>query len=349
MRYVAVKDLVGEEILGQDVLTSDFVMILPSNTVLKPEYIEKLKELEISNVYIKDKEYDEQIFVLKFEAEQYFKGKVKEIIEHHTYRHNEELIQLSEEADNVISSIIQEEDVMDKVYDIRNRSTDIYEHSLNICSLAVLVGLKMGLSKEEIHDIGVGSLLHDIGLRYLNMEYNNQDVAKLSDADLIEYKKHPVYGYAALREENWIGNIAKSIILYHHERLDKTGYPLHASHISRPVQIVAVCDTFDELVCGIGCEKMKVYEAIEYMKIYKNVKLDADIVDIFLQFVAVYPVGTRVLTNEGEICVVLRQNNGFPERPVLRLTEDKTGETITDGTIYDLLKKRHIFIEKAID
>lgn len=349
MRYVAVKDLSGEEILGQDVLSNDFVMILPSNTVLKPEYIKKLIENNITNVYIKDSEYDDQIYVLKQETEQYFKTKVKEIIEHHTYKHNEELVKLSEEADHVIDTIVSDVNVMDKVYEIRNRSTDIFEHSLNICSLSVLLALKLDISKEIIHDIGVGSLLHDIGLRYLKLDYHNQDVLKLSEQELTEYKKHPVYGYAALREEKWIGNIAKSIILYHHERIDKSGYPLRANKIDKAVQIVAVCDTFDEFVCGIGCKRMKVYEAIEYMKVFRDVKFDGSIVDAFLQFVAIYPTGTKVLTSEGEICEVLRQNNGFPERPVLRLMVDKIGETITDGTVYDLLKKKNIFIEKVID
>lgn len=349
MRCVTLENLTGKEILARAIMSEDYATILPAGAVLKPEYIPKLRELGIHRIYIADQDpLAQEVVILQAEMEEHVKSKIRDILERHTYHHNEELVQLCEAADNVMSKIAEETDVLEQVYDIKERNADIYEHSLSICTLAILIGLRRKLPQETIHDIGVGCLLHDIGLRYMAIPYQNENLTSLSEGDMAEYKKHPVYGYSALKDEPWISDISKSIILYHHERLDGSGFPLHASKLSEPIQIVNVCDTFDEMICGIGCDKVKVHEAIEYLKAFKNVKFNGTIVDIFLQFTAVYPVGTKVLTNEGEVGVVIRQNRDFPDRPVLRIVSDRTENQKEDVT-KDLVKVHHIFIEKVID
>lgn len=350
MRRKTLDELTGNEVLAKDILTDDFLTILPKGAVLKPEYINKLKELGIKEVYIKEKEpLAEEIAILKADVESNVKEKVKDILERHTYQHNEELVALCETADNIIVNIIQEEEVAEQVFDIKERNADIYEHSLSICTMAVLAALKLELPQDVIHQIGVGCLLHDIGLRYLTIDFENEDTSNFSEADLAEYKKHPVYGYSALKDEYWISDLSKNIILYHHERLDGSGYPLRATSLNDAIEIVNVCDTFDEMICGIGCKKVKVYEAIEYLKAYRNIKFSAKIVDTFLEFTAVYPVGTKVLTNEKELAVVIRQNKEFSDRPVLRILADATGKKIEEEQIKDLVKVHHVFIEKVVE
>ena len=350
MRRKTLNELTGNEVLAKDILTDDFLTILPKGAVLKPEYIGKLKELEIKEVYIQEDEPKaEEIAILKAEVENNVKEKVKDILERHTYQHNEELVALCETADNIIVNIIQEDEVAEQVFDIKERNADIYEHSLSICTMAVLAALKLDMPQDLIHQIGVGCLLHDIGLRYLTIDFENQDIFSLSEADLAEYKKHPVYGYSALKNEYWISDLSKNIILYHHERLDGSGYPLRATTLNDAIEIVNVCDTFDELICGIGCKKVKVYEAIEYLKAYRNIKFSSKIVDTFLEFTAVYPVGTKVMTNEKELAIVIRQNKEFSDRPVLRILADATGKKVEEEQIKDLVKVHHVFIEKVIE
>lgn len=169
MRRKRLDELEGNEILAKPIMAEDFCIILPEGAVLKPGYIKKLRELEIQKVYIKDDAEEEGIRILKNEMKEEVQEKIKDILEHHTYHHNEELMQLCETADNIIVSIVQEDEVAEQVFDVKERSADIYEHSLSICTLAVLTALKMNLDKEMIHEIGVGCLLHDIGLRYLAM------------------------------------------------------------------------------------------------------------------------------------------------------------------------------------
>lgn len=350
MQCKSLDQLSENEILARDILTDDIRVILPKGAILKIEYISKLQELGIEKVYVEsDNDIKEEIVILQDEVETNIKDKVKDILERHTYHHNEELQKLSEEADHVIGVIVSEEEVIEQVYDIKERNADIYEHSLTLCTLCVLTAIKMQLPQNVVHDIGVGSLLHDIGLRYLSIEYQNQNLSELSEEDLIEYKKHPVYGYHALKDEKWISDISKTIILYHHERLDGTGFPLRATSLPVPVQVVNVCDAFDEMICGIGCKKVKVHEAIEYLKNFKNKSFSDKIVDMFLQFTAVYPVNTNVITNEGEIAIVVRQNKGFTDRPVLKILKDKDGNEVKGDIIKDLLKIHSLFIEKVID
>ena len=259
MRLCRVDDLTGTEILAKDAMAQGYKILLSAGTPLKPEYIEKLKELNVRNVYIKDETPDtKEVVILKEEVEESFRSKVKNILEKHTYSHNENLMELCQTADYIITNILQEEEVVEKIYDIKERNSDIYEHSINLCSLATIVALKMGLPQETVHDIGVSSLLHELGLRYLAIPYENQNLDELTEMECAEYKKHPIYGYSTLRDENWISEASKNMILYHHERLDGSGYPLKTTDISQECRIIEICDAFDEMICGIGCERMKV-------------------------------------------------------------------------------------------
>lgn len=344
------QDLKGDEILAKDITTWDYQIILPAGSIIRKEYIEKLYNLDIKEVYIKeDGKKTNEIVILKSEIEESVKGTVKDILERHTYRNNEELAELSTAADNIISTILEEDQVVEKVFDIKERSADIYEHSISICSLSILTALKLGVEINKIHDIGVGCLLHDIGLRYLTIDYNNQDVDTLNRQELTEYKKHPVYGYSSLKNEGWISDLSKSIILYHHERLDGSGFPLRIREIPFECRIVNVCDVFDEMICGIARKRVRVYEAIEYLKSFKNILFDSKIVDVFLGFTAVYPAGSLVMTNEGELAEVISQNKDFQDRPVIRILKDREGNEVKGEVIKDLVKVHNIFIEKAMD
>ena len=350
MKLVKVEDLKGEEVLARDILTWDYQIILPKGTTIYKDYIEKLKRLDVTEVYINEnKELSKDVGILKSEMEESIKETVKDILERHTYQNNEELAELSEAADNIIISILEEEQVVEKVFDIKQRSADIYEHSISICSLAILTALKLGVEIRKIHDIAVGCLLHDIGLRYITADFINKDIESMNNKELVEYKKHPIYGYTSLKNETWISDLSKEIILHHHERLDGSGFPLKSREIPFECKIVNICDAFDEMICGIGCRRMKVYEAIEYMKNFKNVLFDGKILNTFLGFTAVYPAGTIVLTNEGETAIVVSQNKDFQDRPVIRIMKDKEGNDIKGEIIKDLLKVHSVFIEKELD
>ena len=70
--------------------------------------------------------------------------------------------------------------------------------------------------------------------------------------------------------------------------------------------------------------------------------------DAFLGFIAVYPIGSIVLTNEKEVGVVLRQNREFPDRPVIKILKDKYGNVREGLFVKDLLQENTVFIEKQL-
>lgn len=345
-----IQEIRENDIVAREILTTDFQIILAEGAVLRKEYIARLQELGIKEVYVREPDAEgNEIVILRDEIKQSIGETVKNVLERHTYRKNKELKQLNEAADNIISNILEENRVVEKIFDIKERSSDIYEHSIHVCAMAILTALKLNVEINRVHEIGVGCLLHDIGLRYMTIEYDNQDISTLKQQELVEYKKHPAYGYSSLKDESWISELSKNIILYHHERMDGEGFPLRMRKIPFECQIVNVCDTFDEMICGIACKRVKVHEAIEYLKNFKGSVFDGKIVDVFLSFTAVYPVGTHVLTNEGELAVVVAQNKDFQNRPVIQIIADKDGNEVTEKVIKDLIKVNNIFIERAVD
>ncbi|MCM1417125.1 MAG: HD domain-containing protein [bacterium] len=350
MKVCRVDDLKGTEILAKNVMTPEYQTLLSVGMPLKQEYIEKLRELDIKEVYVKENEMDtKSVMILKEEIGESVKSKVRSILENHTYSHKEELEELCQTADHIITNILEEDKVMEQIYDLKERSSDLYDHSISICSLSTVVGLRMNLPQQTVHDIGVSCLLHDLGLRYVTVSYADKDLAELSESEYIEYRKHPIYGYTVLQGENWISNLSKNMILYHHERLDGSGYPLKMAGIDIPreCRIIQVCDTFDEMICGIGYRRTKVYEAVEYLKRNRNIKFDGKIVDILLEFTAVYPAGTTVRTNQGETGIVLYQNKGLTDKPVLRITKDRSGNSV--DIVKDLGENDRIHVEEVID
>lgn len=350
MKLVSVDMLKGNEVLGRAVMTKNYSELLAAGTVIKPDYIDKLKELDIKEVYIKrDDEHYEKVDILKKDVEENVKRQVKNIIEKHTYAHNEKLMQLNQAAESIISNILSEKEVIEKIYDIKERSADIYEHSISTTSLAILISLKMSLSHEEIHDIGVACLLHDIGLRYLTIDYLNKEINEMNEPEKNEYKKHSIYGYSTLKNEWWISTQSKEIILSHHETLDGCGFPLHITEISKLCRIVSVCDTFDEMICGIGRRRHKVWEALEYLKTNRGIKYDAEVVDSFLEFAAVYPTGTTIITKNNEEAVVVSQNKKYPDKPVIKLIKDSHGNKVLNKVLIDLSKVNNVSIKEVLD
>ena len=351
MKRMKLSELTGNEILAQSLMTWDYQIILPEGAVLKKEYIDKIEEMGILEVCVEDQDESNEIIILKNDIEKTIKNKVKSILERHTYQNNKELQGLTQAADEIISNILDEKEVVEKVFDIRERSADIYEHSISLCSMAILTALRLNLEKQKIHDIGVGCLLHDIGLRYTTLDYEGKSMEDMSQAAMIEYKKHPVYGYSSVKDEEWISDTVKKIILCHHERLDGSGFPLRLKEAEIPFscQIVSVCDVFDEMICGIAQRRTRVYEAVEYLKGFKNVKYNGKIVDAFLSFTAVYPAGSHVLTSDGEEAIVISQNKDFQDRPVIRIIKDKNGKKLREEKVLDLVKVLNVYIEKGLE
>lgn len=271
---------------------------------------------------------------------------IKNVLEKHIYRHNSDLKIIGEQAEKIIESVIEEPEVITNITEMRNISTDMYTHCINVCALSTIMALRLKMSEKQVRNISIGAILHDIGLRYIKVPYMNTNETYMNVKDALEYKKHTIFGYSSLQDEGWIPDIAKEIILLHHERIDGKGYPFQhkGDKIKTEVKLVSLCDDFESLISGVGSPKLKIYEAIEYIKANQGIKYDATITDKLIESVAVYPVGINVITSEGEMGVVVRQNHKFTDRPVIRMLKHADGSQYKDDVEKDLMKYLTLFI-----
>lgn len=271
---------------------------------------------------------------------------IKDVLEKHIYRHNSDLKVIGEQAEKIIESVIEEPEVITNITEMRNISTDMYTHCINVCALSTIMALRLKMSEKQVRNISIGAILHDIGLRYIKVPYMNTNETYMNVKDALEYKKHTIFGYSSLQDEGWIPDIAKEIILLHHERIDGKGYPFQhkGDKIKTEVKLVSLCDDFESLISGVGSTKLKIYEAIEYIKANQGIKYDATITDKLFESVAVYPVGINVITSEGEMGVVVRQNHKFTDRPVIKMLKHADGSPYNDDVEKDLMKYLTLFI-----
>lgn len=262
------------------------------------------------------------------------------------YKHNQDLKILGLEAERIIESVLSEPEVINNITEIRNLSTDMYTHCINVCSLSTIMALRLKMSDKQVKNVSMGAMLHDIGLRYIKTPYMNTNETYMNTKDAIEYKKHTIFGYSSVQDEDWIPDIAKEIILLHHERIDGKGYPFShkGDKLKMEVKLVSLCDDFDSLISGVGNPKLKIYEAIEYIKANQGLKYDATIAEKLLETVAVYPVGIKVITSEGETGIVVRQNKKFTDRPVIKMLKHSDGSLYEDEVEKDLMEYLTLFI-----
>ena len=368
MKKVKVKSLKGNEILALPIVTDGGTVLIHADVELKPELINRAIRLGIKSLYIKDypeevinkenynhivisseDDYDDvynegqdvgdsECADVKNEKKTDYNNKytenhiykveetainsrtvIKNVLEKHIYRHNSDLKVIGEQAEKIIESVIEEPEVITNITEMRNISTDMYTHCINVCALSTIMALRLKMSEKQVRNISIGAILHDIGLRYIKVPYMNTNETYM---------------------------IAKEIILLHHERIDGKGYPFQhkGDKIKTEVKLVSLCDDFESLISGVGSPKLKIYEAIEYIKANQGIKYDATITDKLLESVAVYPVGINVITSEGEMGVVVRQNHKFTDRPVIKMLKHADGSQYKDDVEKDLMEYLTLFI-----
>ena len=354
MQYIQVDKLKGDEILAVPIMAYSDIVLIHADTLIKKEYIEKLLELKIKYVYIKsDTDFMEskrKVYGIE-ETKKQSLVLVKSILEQHIYKQNRDLKKVKEAAEKIVESVLSEPEIINNITEIRNLSTDMYSHSINVCLFSTILAISLDMSKKQVRNIAVGAILHDIGLRYISVPYINIDIIDMNNKDTLEYKKHTILGYSAVQEASWLTETSKEIILLHHEREDGSGYPFqkNINKIKPEVKLVSLCDDFDSFISGIGSKKMKIYEAIEYIKVCAGSLYDVTIASKLMELIAIYPYGMHVITNEGEVGVVVKQNGEMTDRPVIRMLVRSDGSKYQEEVYKDLMNLLTLFIVDTIE
>ncbi|MCX6562061.1 MAG: HD-GYP domain-containing protein [Candidatus Aminicenantes bacterium] len=216
-------------------------------------------------------------------------------------------------------------------------------HSVNVCVLALGLGRRLGLSRQELTELGISAFLHDLGKLEIPKEILDKP-AKLDPSERSVMEGHSRLGAERLVELARSRNVpfrAIQVALEHHTRADLGGYPkyIHKKDINLYSKIVQIADTFDAMTSK-RVFRRKIFtkeEALSMMLEKSGMEFDPVILRAFISMVGVYPVGSLVFLNTGEIGIVFANNPhaSFVQRPKVKLIADAEGNKM-DGPIVDL-------------
>jgi putative nucleotidyltransferase with HDIG domain len=210
-------------------------------------------------------------------------------------------------VDHMVKSFTKEASVLVNLVNLNDTGFDIYNHSLNVTVLSMLLGRQLGLDEEDLRSIGMGALIHDVG----KIEIPGRIVYKtgpLTSPEESLLRTHPLHGSKLGQRIRTLSPAVIAIIEQHHEYIDGSGYPrnLSGDKLSPLVRLVAVTNIYDNLCNPPDSAKaLSPRDAMAYL--YKNYsgKLDPAIVSTFIKAMGVYPPGTVVRLNDENVGMVV--------------------------------------------
>ena len=167
---------------------------------------------------------------------------------------------------------------------VEQRLPDYGAYSERVSRYAVAVGRLMGMHEDEIEDLRVTALLHDIGMLSVP-EAILTTPRRLTDEEMTALRAHPVHGAALTRDANFPDRVQQAV-RSHHERVDGAGYPdrLAGDAIPAASRVLSVCDAFVALISDRPHRPaVSVPEAIETLRASAGSHYDAGVVEMFVE------------------------------------------------------------------
>ena len=302
--------------LAEAVLTEEKAVLIPKGTAIKADYVPLIQSLGIETLMIEDpyEDLEEPNTIINPSRLEAYVDQVQKLMESHIYHARKSL----REFEIIANEMVKEVDEMpgNVVIDMNERTANLYEHTVMVTLLSVAVAKKLHLDRKRRYHIALGCLLHDIGIRYITAKYEHQDWTNADPIEIFEFKKHTILGYSAIEQESWVPDIARKMILSHHEKMDGSGFPMHQKNRETECKIIQACDSFDCYISGMECRRMSVQEALQKIASEAGILYEPKIVDHLVAMVAKYPVGTTVKTNDETEGVVVSQTLD-PENPII--------------------------------
>jgi putative nucleotidyltransferase with HDIG domain len=201
----------------------------------------------------------------------------------------------------------------------------ISRHCLNVAKLAMVLVRSLGMEDQEIHDIAVCALLHDVGMMKVKEEVFTKHAA-LDQEEWEQVKGHPIEGALLLTKEVVLRDVVARVALEHHEKPDGTGYPAgkkkNETHLY--ARIINVVDTYGAMVSPRAHRlPMLPFQAMRIvMDDGAKGMLDWDLVQAFVKALSIYPVGSYLRLAGGEYARVIRSQPEIPEKPIIAIIAD---------------------------
>lgn len=341
MKYVPIDALEPGQYLGRTIFSSNGAVLLSEGVQLTVYMINTLNRIGVTYVYVQD-EHFEDVEIAEVVSEETKRAVIRQMNEvFDSVRSGKEFStkKVSVTIDHLLEDIMKNKDVLIHLSDIRSNENGEYLHAMNVCMMASVVGMNMGLPPSQMKELAIGALLHDVG---------KVGAEPWDGADLRRH--HTWRGFEALKLKREYSLLIAHVAFQHHEHVDGTGLPraLTGDDIHLYAKIVAVANTYDNLVSTPneqGKRRMP-HEACEQMMAMAGRELDKDVLIEFLKTVSVYPTGASVRLTNREVGVVVGQHRGLPSRPIVRVVKQDEGEL--EVKEFDLAKHPTLFIEAVL-
>lgn len=221
---------------------------------------------------------------------------------------------------------------------LKNRDEYTANHCVNVCVLAISFGRCLGLGKEQLNQIGLGGLLHDLGKMKTPDAILNKP-GKLSPEEYNIMKQHPELGFKLLKDEKGMSMEVLDIILHHHERKNACGYPdeLPEHKIPLLTQVVSIVDVYDAITSD-RCyhDGISPYNALNNIYKWAEKDFNKELVENFIKCLGIYPIGSLVELDNGLVGVVISANKSTRLRPMIMLVLDKNKKAFKKRKILNL-------------
>jgi HD-GYP domain-containing protein (c-di-GMP phosphodiesterase class II) len=189
-------------------------------------------------------------------------------------------------------------------------------HALNVSVVSLLMGRSLGLADEDMLDLGVGALMHDIGKLDVADRLRHVEDG-FSTTELNAYRDHVAKGIAQGKRMA-LAPGALAVLAQHHEHADGSGFParLGSDRLSTAARIVAIVNRYDNL-CNPGARvpALTPHEAVSTLFAQSRSRFDAAVLGAFIRMMGVYPAGSLVQLTDDRFALVVGVNSSRPLKP----------------------------------
>lgn len=235
---------------------------------------------------------------------------------------------------NAVNSIVQDESSLLGLATIKNYDEATYNHSVNVAIYAIALGQRVGVPKKQLAYLGLAGIFHDMGKTRIPIEILNKP-GKLTPEEWAVVRSHPLFGAeAVIWMKEWGESSSWMVVtaFEHHLKFDLSGYPklVWKRNVNLFSKIITVADFYDALA------RPRVYrqypflsEKILGMMLEQSGKdFDPALVKIFVNMMGVYPLGSLVLLNTGEMGIVVQipEDQELIDRPKVCLLHFSEGQ-----------------------
>ncbi|TCL39319.1 HD-GYP domain-containing protein (c-di-GMP phosphodiesterase class II) [Anaerospora hongkongensis] len=350
MRNITLDEIQPGMYLSKSLVLDDGTVLLHEGIEMKERYIQYLRNQGITSLFVgqpkaQDFPVTEDFYDLKHRQEAAIAA--KKVVNQFRVGKGVQLDGVKDIVSSLITQLSQQPENMIHLLDIRRKQEYMFSHAVNTCILSVMTGLALGYDNNQLSELGLAAMLHDIGKIKFSRQLALQFPDYLSKDEREEYRRHPFYALEVLRENPGLPVNVINACFQHHERWNGSGYPMgiQGDSICEYAQIISIADVYDRLIAGLPHRlPTPVYYAVAILNKASGEYFNPALVDIFNQNVAIFPMGKSVRLNTQESGVILGVGIKNKTTPIVRVTTDKNGNPVNQPIELDLIKNPGLFI-----